>query len=226
MNIFCWDFDGTLVLSNSLWSRSLLTALNETVSDHGIKFEDIRAELKTGFTWHTPYEDYSKLIGDKWWEHMNRYFKEVFIKLGLSSAISDDAVSKIREIIKRKENYVLYDDTFETLELLKNKGKHIILSNNYPDMEEVVKELGLLSYFDHVVVSSLAGYDKPRKELFDYAKKLYDAEDNFIMIGDNPVADIHGGNQSEMTTILVHRGEHTEADYCFDNLLQITDLFR
>ncbi len=225
MNIFCWDFDGTLVHSNSLWSRSLLTALNETVPNHGIKFEDIRTELKTGFTWHTPYEDYSKLIGDKWWDFMNRYFKSVFIKLGLTTDMSEAAVLKIREIIKRKENYVLYDDTFKMLELLKDKGKHIILSNNYPDMEEVVEKLGLLPCFENIVVSSLIGFDKPRKELFDYAKNLYKADDKFIMIGDNPVADVQGGKQCGMTTILVHKGYHPDADYCFDNLLQITDLF-
>lgn len=225
MNVFCWDFDGTLVLSNSLWSRSLLTALNETIPEHGIEFNDIRAELKTGFTWHTPNEDYSKTINEKWWEFMNSYFLNVFIRLGLDKNDSIVAVNKIREIIKRKNNYELYIDTFDTLEKLKDKGKHIILSNNYPDMIEIVEKLGLLPYFEHIVVSSVIGYDKPRKELFDYAKSIYGENNNYIMIGDNPCADVIGGNNAEMTTILVHRGYCPDADYCYDNLSDIVNLF-
>ena len=225
MNIFCWDFDGTLVLSNSLWSRSLLTALNETVPEHGIEYNNIRAELKTGFTWHTPYEDYSNITGEKWWEFMNSYFLNVFIRLGLDKNDSVVAVNKIREIIKRKNNYELYIDTFDTLEKLKDKGKHIILSNNYPDMIEIVEKLGLLPYFEHIVVSSVTGYDKPRKELFDRAKSIYGNDNNYIMIGDNPSADVIGGNNAGMTTILVHGGYCSEADYCFDNLSDIVNLF-
>lgn len=225
MNIFCWDFDGTLVHSNSLWSRSLMTSLNETSPNHNIKYDDIRAELKTGFTWHTPFEDYRKLTGDKWWDYMNSYFLKVYIKLGVPIETSKSAVDKIRQIIKRKENYVLYDDTFDALEKLKNKGKHIILSNNYPDMDEIVKKLGLLPYFEHIVVSSVIGYDKPRKEIFEYAKNLYGLKNNFYMIGDNPVADIQGGKASGMITILVHKGYNGDADYRFDNLSQIIDLF-
>ena len=123
MNIFCWDFDGTLVLSNSLWSRSLFIALNETIPEHNIQFNDIRAELKTGFTWHTPHNDYSKLTGEKWWNFMNSYFFNVFINLGLTNEQSQLTVNKIREIIKRTDNYELYCDTFDTLEKLKDKGK-------------------------------------------------------------------------------------------------------
>lgn len=226
MNIFCWDFDGTLVHSNSLWSRSLLAALNENVPNHNIEFDDIRTELKSGFTWHTPFEDYSALTGDNWWHFMNEYFLKVFIKLGLNENQAIYTTQKVREIIKRISNYELYNDTIYTLEKLKDKGKHIIISNNYPDMDEVVEKLGLLSYFEHIVVSSVIGYDKPRIEIFKYAEELFTPNDNFIMIGDNPTADIIGGNKAGMTTILVHKNYCPQADYCFETLSDIIKMFR
>lgn len=219
MNIFCWDFDGTLVHSNSLWSNSLFKALNETDPNHNVLFSDIRLQLKTGFTWHTPYNNYSSLTGEKWWDYMN-----VYLNLGVHSDTAEKACRKIRKVIKRRESYVLYDDTIGTLEAMENKGINIILSNNYPDMEEVVEKLGLLKYFDRLVVSSLVGYDKPRTELFDYAKSFYPGENNFYMIGDNPAADIDGGKNAGMTTVLVHRGHSENADYCFDNLFEITQI--
>lgn len=80
--------------------------------------------------------------------------------------------------------------------------------------------MGLSIYFDRIIVSALEGYDKPRKELFDIAKSYY-PDENYIMIGDNITADIIGGKNSGMKTILVHNGFDNRADICVDNLSDI-----
>ena len=57
-------------------------------------------------------------------------------------------------------------------------------------------------------------YGKPTKPTFDYAKKklIEKAErmgveiSNFYMIGDNPHADIKGGNDNDCVSILVKTG--------------------
>ena len=41
------------------------------------------------------------------------------------------------------------------------------------------------------------------------------------MIGDSVNADIIGGNNAGMTTILVHNGFNKNANYCFDDLHSI-----
>lgn len=45
------------------------------------------------------------------------------------------------------------------------------------------------------------------------------------MVGDSVNADIIGGNQAGFKTILVHKGFNEQADYCFEDLQAITDLF-
>ena len=110
------------------------------------------------------------------------------------------------------------------LEKAKEKGHtNIILSNNFPELEVITDALGITKFFDKLIVSGLVGYDKPRKEIFDIAKSFYPGED-FVMIGDNPVADIVGGKAAGMTTVLVHKGYDKNADYCFDNLLDICSI--
>lgn len=224
MSIFCWDFDGTLAYCNHLWSGSVFRALNENVSGHTVTFQDIRRCNASGFTWHTPDEDFTDLVGEKWWEFMNAHFFRSFVSLGIDENQAKIASEKVREIIMLPSNYNLFDDTFSVLEKAKEKGHtNIILSNNYPELQEITDALGITKFFDRLIISGLVGYDKPRKEIFEIAKSYYPGED-FVMIGDNPVADIIGGKAAGMTTVLVHKGYDENADYCFDNLLDICSI--
>lgn len=224
MKVICWDFDGTLVYSEHLWSGSVFRALNETVSEHSILFTDIRRCMATGFTWHTPYEDYSRMTGEKWWDFMNAHIYNSYISLGISPDLARVATDKVRGIIKQRENYNFYPDTISALEMAREKGyKNVLLSNNYPDLPEVMDALDLTRYFDDIIISAVVGYDKPRGEIFEIAKALY-PEGEYIMVGDNPYADILGGNAVGMKTVLVHKGHCDDADCCFDDLMSVIGL--
>ncbi len=226
MKVVFWDFDGTLVYSGSLWSSSVFTALRqETGEKYQIEFSDIRNCMAFGFTWHTPEEDYTDIKGEKWWDFMNRHFFNSYVSLGVSKQDAVRAAERVRGIIKQKENYNLYPDTVSTLRCLRNKGViNVLLSNNYPDLTDVLKELDLIKYFDSIVISANVGFDKPRKEIFDIAKKPYPNAE-YLMVGDNVIADISGGKSASMKTVLVHKGFDKSADYCFDNLSPICELF-
>ena len=146
------------------------------------------------------------------------------MSLGIDESQAKLASEKVREIIMLPSNYNLFDDTVAVLEKAKEKGHtNIILSNNYPELEVITDALGITEYFERLIISGLVGYDKPRKEIFDIAKSFYPGGD-FVMIGDNPVADIVGGKAAGMTTVLVHKGYDENADYCFDNLLDICSI--
>lgn len=221
MAVIFWDFDGTLVHSNPLWSNSVYAALKDTDANTKVNFEDIRKCMAKGFTWHTPYEDYSKCVGDKWWDFMTDKICNAYISLGVNCRTAQLATAKIRSIIKRADNYILYPDTAETLKSSEKHGNtNVILSNNYPDLIEVLDFLGLTVYFDNIIVSANVGYDKPRQEIFDIAKSYYPNED-YIMIGDSVSADIIGGRNAGMTTVYVHNGYCDEADFCFNHLKDI-----
>lgn len=216
-----WDFDGTVVYSTSLWSSSVLKALKEIDPDTLIELEDVRRYMAFGFTWYTPDEDYSSLKGEKWWGFMNRHIYESYMNLGVDTETAQKATGKVRNIIKGKRNYTLYDDFEYTVTELRKRGFiNVILSNNYPELKETTDKLQITKFFDGIIVSALEGYDKPRKELFEIAKKRYPA-DEYYMIGDSVNADIIGGRKAGMKTILVHSGYNKNADYCCDKLKDI-----
>lgn len=220
--VICWDFDGTLAYSNSLWSNAVYKAIKETQTTTNITLDNIKKHMSEGFTWHTPNEDYHKLIGDMWWDFMNKRFSDIYIILKTDKATADKASKKVRGIVKKSHNYTLYEDTITTLKYCKQKGYiNVLLSNNYPDLNDVLDELDISKYFEHFVISALVGYDKPRNEIFEYARKLYKNACKYYMVGDNISADIIGAKNTGMTTILIHNTLESTADYSFKTLAEV-----
>lgn len=222
-----WDFDGTLVHSDSLWSNCVYQAINQTDSNNKITFEDIKFEMKTGFTWHTPNDDFSKLIDEKWWEYMFRRFAFIYRQLGTDGNNAEVASKRVRDLILKAENYSLYEDTILALKNSVKLGyNNYILSNNYPEINSVIDQLNLSQYFTDYIISAKVGYDKPRKELFECAKKIADYPELCFMVGDNPIADINGGNAAGMKTILVHTDAECCADYKLKKLSEISSILK
>ncbi|HWT76740.1 MAG TPA: HAD family hydrolase [Mobilitalea sp.] len=220
-----WDFDGTLVKAPFLWSGSLLKAITTILPGCNITLEDIRRYTKKGFTWDSPEEDYSELIGDKWWEYMLHYFGGIYEKQGVEPELVNKASLLASDYVKDVSRYQLFDDAIATLEGSRAKGyRNYILSNHLPELGEIIAKLGISDYFEGYIISSLVGYDKPRPELFEYAKKLAGYPEICYMIGDNPHADIVGGNAAGMRTILVHKDVLCDADYTVGELNQILSI--
>lgn len=90
----------------------------------------------------------------------------------------------------------------------------------------MVEKLGLSSYLDGITVSALVGKEKPHPELFRIAREAAGFPQTAVMIGDNPKADIKGGQAAGMKTILVHRECPSEADGVCTSLSQISDILQ
>lgn len=218
-----WDFDGTLAKHTfPVWSACALWALREAAPSTAVTLEQIRPLMQTGFPWHEWDEDHTAHVGPAWWAHMERHFARAYRTLGVDDQTALQAAKGVRAWILRPENYPLYEDAPGTLAALRLAGcRQTLLSNNYPELPETAKALGLTDWLDGTVVSGMAGYDKPRRELFEQAMALYPEADAHVMIGDNPVADVEGARAAGMRTVLVHRGYHPAADACFDTLSDI-----
>ncbi|MCH5191435.1 MAG: HAD family hydrolase [Oscillospiraceae bacterium] len=225
MKVFCWDFDGTIASSKSLWTGSVFDALKTVMPQiEDSFFHEIKAYMQFGFPWHTPDADYTFCKGDKWWEFMEKHFYESYIKCGIAPEVAQTATKMVRPIIKQKSRYTLYNDAADTLRIIKGQGAiNVLMSNNYPDLGDILKQFGLSPYFDEVILSAVVGYNKPHREFFDLVKAKYPNAE-FYMIGDSINADILGGKRNGMKTVLVHKGFSEYADYCFDELRCVLSL--
>ena len=221
--VIFWDFDGTLVKSNQSFLESLRCAMEEA----GAQAEDdcLMEFLRFACSWYHPEEGYPEAVGEQWWETLLSKADGFLCGLGIPSA-------KRREICRAfRENavnypYELYEDSVEVLRICREKGYHnYILSNNFPELSHSAAALGLSELLDGCFLSSVLGWEKPRKEIFEQARALAGNPARCFMVGDNPEADIRGAAAAGIPAILVHRDAPApEAEYIFRNLREIPDI--
>lgn len=216
-----WDFDGTLVYCKSLWSASVHQVLLEQLPEVGIVLDDVRPHMATGYPWDLP-QSHAELKNEAWWPYLYNKFATVYQHFGMDEEAAARLGPYTRELILDTAKYNLYDDTFETLEQVRLMGlEQYILSNNYPELLQMIRALGLEGYFKGFIISGELGYDKPQKEIFEYALELAGHPEFCIMVGDNPKADVEGARSAGMPSILVHRNVPSRADFTCSTLSEI-----
>lgn len=206
--VILWDFDGTLAERPSMWTDSILAALDALSPGHGLSASLIRPSLQSGFPWHHPDDPWlSELNPDAWWRRLG-----AVVARRLPAAVRDVAsdgsfVTRLRSAAVDQKDYRLRPDCVASLELLTEHGWcHAILSNHFPELPVLIERLGLSRHFLAVVSSAVVGYCKPRPEIFFHAARAVAPRRIVWMIGDNPVADFDGGRSAGYLSMLIAKG--------------------
>ena len=134
------------------------------------------------------------------------------------------------------EDEIPYDDSLETLKLLKSRGYNLgIIANQAIGIEQRLEAWGLLKYFDVVVSSAELGVAKPDKLIFEKALELAGCgTENSVMVGDRLDNDIIPAKALGMKTVWIRKGlavyQNIElgkdiADWVIDNLSDLGEIF-
>ena len=215
-----WDFDGTLVRSNHLWSNSFLKAAGELGSKYRLTYETVHPLLCKGFPWDK--DGTPNLKGEAWWSNVQEKLSRDYRSLGLTAEEAACCSARIRGIVLSPENYKVYPDAAPTLAVCIYKGyKNYLLSNNFPELEELLPKLWLDRFFSGCIVSGMVGADKPDEKIFRLAQLKASFPSLCYMVGDSPEADAEGGKNAGMKTVLVHSAPSARADVVCDTLSDI-----
>nr|WP_106780686.1 YjjG family noncanonical pyrimidine nucleotidase [Lysinibacillus timonensis] len=101
------------------------------------------------------------------------------------------------------EGHQLIDGALELIQTIYQKYNLYIVTNGVVTTQERrLKDSRLAPYFRHVFVSEEVGYQKPKKEFFDYVfQHLGNVNlDKTLIIGDSLTSDIRGGKQAGIDT--------------------------
>ncbi len=126
-------------------------------------------------------------------------FDQMGIKVnGLAAKFGDDYIKN------SPYKTQLFPYAIETLEYLKQKGYRLfLLTNGFAEVQVIkIRESKLEPFFDKMITSEEAGYQKPNVKIFEYALKTVNSrKSESIMIGDDLDSDIRGARNFGMDTV-------------------------
>jgi len=120
----------------------------------------------------------------------------------------------------------LYPETLEVLQDLRSKGYLLaVISNLAKPYADPIKRL-LEPYVDEFVWSFELAVAKPDREIFaSLCKRLECLPMRVLMVGDTWEADVMGGSQFGMPTVLIDRSQKSDPDLsCIHSLLELQEL--
>jgi putative hydrolase of the HAD superfamily len=165
--IIFWDFQGTLAHNDWMFSKALYKVLVKNDANTEISIDDIKKKQMKGFPWQDHEKEYIHLTDSAaWWQNAENIFTECYKSLGFVEEKAVGFAKQVREELIKIDEFVLYEDTIETLNYFKEKGyDNIILSNHIPELPEIVEGIGLCSYIIDCISSANIGYEKPNPTL-------------------------------------------------------------
>ncbi len=136
--------------------------------------------------------------------------RDVLTKKGYDD-ISDEviraALDKLFAITQT--NWLLEDDTIQTLKKVEEDGYRMGLISNAgddKDVQQLLHKFGIGRFFDFALTSAACSYRKPHPRIFELAlSNWYFLPSEAVMIGDNLDADIRGAKEAGLGAIWIKR---------------------
>ena len=113
----------------------------------------------------------------------------------------------LRDAFRDPASWVVFDDVVPTLASLRESGARLAIVSNWDsNLPGLLARLGLASWFDAVVVSSLEGMEKPAPDLFLLAvERLGGRPSQALHVGDTPELDEAGARAAGIASVIVDR---------------------
>ncbi len=203
-----------------MWSGAILEVLEAENPGHGVTADRIRPFLQTGFPWHEPHRTRDPGIHpDEWWRALHPVFLRAYCdgaRIGLVEA--QRLAEMVRKAYVNPARWALFSDMLPCLTTLSSSGwKHVILSNHCPELAELVRALGIASYFDAIFNSAKTGAEKPNPRAFQNVLASLPETKEVWVIGDSVVADVNGARSVGLRSVLV-RKPHPDAEIFCETL--------
>lgn len=137
-----------------------------------------------------------------WAQYITLVLKETGTVINTQTALS--IMARMRQF---NWEFALFDDSLETLRILKSRSLKIgLISNVGKEMQDNYTKLGIQPYLDFTVTSFEVGCDKPDPKIFRIAiDKAKVKPEEILYIGDQYDQDILGARNVNIKSILIDR---------------------
>ncbi len=204
INTIIFDLDGTLYDETNAKIKAEVLTSEYIASCAGITTKEVFLAFQKckSMTIKSNYDKPSRNDRELWFIKTLEYLELEYINPREVSEFYWDIVYN---------NIEPYSDLLSIIKELSSKYKLYILTDELEEIQlKKLIRLRLRGFFEDVFTSDQADCLKPSKELFRYAlDRIGESYQNIVIIGDNPYADVMGGNLIGIKTIWLKRGKYS-----------------
>lgn len=165
-------------------------------------------------------EEYTK-DGDFWCSPQGsiEIYLDMYRYLSHLTGLTHEAERLARDVYDcylQPEYWGIIDDVLPCLKALKMQHIRLgVISNWAPNLEDLLRDLMLLPYFDEVISSALVGYRKPNPMIFTLMLERMGLQPHeAVHVGDKPDADGAGAHAAGVRPVIIDRsGRCTDCRY-------------
>jgi len=166
-----------------------------------LDFDPIELNRRFARAWRAKTDfDYSRAA---WADLVVRTFGGSAVDYGLESRLFNRLYDRFTEA----QSWHVYEDVRPTLEALAARGLKCAVISNWDDrLRPLLKNLGLNSMFQLVIISGEHGHHKPAPELFARAVSMLELRPaELLHVGDSRREDVEGAAQAGLRAVLLQR---------------------
>ena len=192
---------------------------------HGITVRDVEPCMQQVDEY---YESEYMRDGDFWCDHDRavQIWLDMYGMMAGYCELSDPGLPQaVYDEYLRPENWSLFPDAQACLKGLKRRGFKLgVISNWDATLEDLLRNMGYLPYFDEVVSSASVGCRKPGSAIFEIAlERMSVKPGDAVHVGDLPEADGDGATGAGIRPIIIdRRGRYQDCPY--ERIPVLTDL--
>ncbi len=205
-----FDLGNTLIYFQGVWSEVVSESCRAAA----------RALIRQGYAldeqgFAQAFEDLAEVYYRRREEEFTEYpahfiLGEALRAHGFANPPADHLRAALRDMYAVSQaHWFIEADTIPTLEALRACGCRLGLISNAADDEDVQKLIdnaGIRSYFDVILVSAAFGRRKPGPAIFLRALETWQARpEQAVMVGDTLPADIEGANRLGITSVWIRQ---------------------
>jgi FMN phosphatase YigB (HAD superfamily) len=203
--IVFFDVGDTLVRVDPSWSAIYLRCCREfglSVDEAALKMAVDDASAAGFWDSSVPFEATEEAS----YQRIKGFDQKVMARLGHGD-LPDRFYRRLGELFLATEAWHVFPEVRGVLDLLdRAELRTAVISNWVWGLPELLHDLDLAHHFEHVVVSSRVGYDKPHTGIFEHALQLAGVRgSDAVHVGDNPATDVAGARAAGIRPILIRR---------------------
>ena len=206
-----FDLYGTLIdIRTDEYSVGFWRKVVQVFAMGGASFSP--GELKTNYLRYVRNAIRLQRLKHPTYRHVDIDILGVFAKLYKDKGVDADEML-LRDTARRfredsTKHIQLYDGVIELLDGLRDRDKKIYLLSNAQESFTIpeMDKLGILGYFDGIMISSEEGVCKPQKQFFEKLLKKYHLDPKeCLMVGNDKISDMQGAKNVGMEGLYIHQ---------------------